>query len=62
MTAEPFNREGMWRALAPWRTAWNHFLDEFGGTLLKALAQIAPEGRRKLIADCSVSGPRLFTR
>ncbi|CAH2601975.1 protein of unknown function [Rhodovastum atsumiense] len=33
-----------------WRRAWNHFFDRFGDTLVDAMAQVSPEGRRRLIA------------
>jgi uncharacterized membrane protein len=62
MTAEPFNQEGMGEALATWHMAWDRFLDDFRSTLLEALAQISPEGRRKLIADRSASGHRPYPR
>jgi uncharacterized membrane protein len=38
-------------ALAAWRAAWNRFSDDFGDTLVDALAQVSPAGRQKLVAE-----------
>lgn len=51
IAAEPFDQEGARRAMIAWRRAWNGFFDEFGNTLVDGLAQVSPEGRRKLIAE-----------
>lgn len=51
ITAEQFNKEGVRQALAAWSAAWRGFVDDFGDTLIEALAQISPEGRNKLIAE-----------
>jgi uncharacterized membrane protein len=49
LTAEPFDKEAARRALVAWRASGGHFLDNFGDTLIDALAQVSPEGRRKLV-------------
>ncbi|HTU56081.1 MAG TPA: periplasmic heavy metal sensor [Acetobacteraceae bacterium] len=51
IAAEPFNQDGVRQALATWRTTWNSFFDDFSGTLVEALAQVSPQGRRKLVAE-----------
>jgi hypothetical protein len=51
LIAEPFDKRGAKQALIAWRTAGSHFLDEFSDTLIDALAQISPEGRRKIVAQ-----------
>jgi uncharacterized membrane protein len=51
ITAEQFDEETVRRALAAWRAAWNHFMDDFDDTLIKALAQLPPDGRRRLVAE-----------
>ncbi len=51
ISAEPFNQDGVRQALATWRSAWNRFFDDFSGTLVEALAQVSPQGRRKLVAE-----------
>jgi uncharacterized membrane protein len=48
--AEPFDQERVNRALAGWEAAWNRFFGEFNNTLVEALAEISPEGRRQLVA------------
>lgn len=61
LTAEQFNEDAARQALAAWRAAWNHFMDDFGDTLIKALAQLPPDGRRKLAAEQqAVRGVRVF--
>lgn len=49
--ANTFDREKVWQALRAWRAARNRFLDDFGDTFVEALAQVSPEGRRKLVAQ-----------
>lgn len=49
--AQPFDRQATQRALAAWQASWNRFVSDFGGTLIDGLAQVSPEGRRKLVAD-----------
>jgi uncharacterized membrane protein len=51
MTAPQFNKQATQQALAAWRAAWNHFMDDFSGTLVDALAQVPEDGRRKLAAE-----------
>jgi uncharacterized membrane protein len=48
VTAEKFDPEKTREALARWQAAWNSFLGDFDDTLVNALAQVSPEGRRKL--------------
>jgi Heavy-metal resistance len=51
VTAEQFNQYDVRQALDAWRTAWNRFLDDFSSTIVAALAEVSPEGRRKLMAE-----------
>jgi hypothetical protein len=51
VTAERFDPHDVRQALDAWRTAWNRFLDDFSDTIVAALAEVSPEGRRKLTAD-----------
>lgn len=51
IVAEPFNPAAARQALSATQTAWNHFLDDFGGTLIDALSQVSPDGRRKLVSE-----------
>ncbi len=64
VTAEQFNPDHARQALDAWRAAWNRFLDDFTNTIVAALAEVSPEGRRKLtaqrrslIAGAKISGP-----
>ena len=50
ITADQFNEDDVRQALATWQAAWNAFFDDFGNTLVEALAQVSPEGRHKLAA------------
>ena len=50
ITADPYNREETERAFQAWKTAWNAFAGDFGGTVIEALGAVSPEGRRKLAA------------
>jgi uncharacterized membrane protein len=50
LVAEPFNPEATRRAFHDFQMAWDHFLNDFSTPLVDALAQISPEGRRKLMA------------
>ncbi|KHK00899.1 periplasmic heavy metal sensor [Desulfovibrio sp. TomC] len=50
VAADPYDKIATGRALGAWITAWDGFAAEFGNTLVDALAQVSPEGRRKLIA------------
>lgn len=49
--AENFDPKKTQEALASWQTAWTGFLGAFDGSLVEALAQVSPEGRRKLVAQ-----------
>jgi len=51
VTAEQFDPEKTRQALAGWQTAWSRFIDDFGDTFVEALAQVSPEGRRKLTTE-----------
>lgn len=51
IVADPFNPVAARQALSATQTAWNQFLDDFGGTLIDALSQVSPQGRRKLISQ-----------
>jgi len=51
IVAEPFDPKAARQALRGTETAWDHFLDDFGDTLIDALGQVSPEGRRKLISE-----------
>jgi uncharacterized membrane protein len=51
VTAEQFNQHDVRQALDTWRTAWNRFLDDFSETIVAALAEVSPDGRRKLTAQ-----------
>jgi hypothetical protein len=51
IVAEPFNPEATRHALNDTQAAWNHFLDDFSGTLIDGLSKVSPEGRRKLISE-----------
>jgi uncharacterized membrane protein len=50
VVADPYDKNATGQALAAWKTAWDSFAADFSGTLVDALAQVSPEGRRKLIA------------
>lgn len=51
VVAEHFDPEKTRAALNDWQSAWNGFLGAFDDSLIKALAQVSPEGRRKLVAQ-----------
>jgi uncharacterized membrane protein len=51
LEADPYDKEAAKRALAAWRVSGNRFLDEFGDTLIDALAEVSPEGRRKVVEN-----------
>ncbi|WP_051116046.1 periplasmic heavy metal sensor [Methyloferula stellata] len=48
---EPFDKEAVRRAFAASRESWDRLTGEFGNTLVDALADVSPEGRRKLVAE-----------
>jgi uncharacterized membrane protein len=50
IAAEPFDREAVRQGFDTWQAAWRRFFDDFSNTLVEALAQVSPEGRRKLVA------------
>jgi len=49
IAAEPFDPRATSQALAAWRMSWDHFVGDFSGPLIDALAAISPQGRRRLI-------------
>lgn len=51
IAADHFDPDRVRAALANWRTSWDAFFDDFDGPLVDALAQVSPEGRRKLLAE-----------
>lgn len=51
IVADPFNPAAARQALSATQTAWDQFLNDFGGTLIDALAQVSPQGRSKLISQ-----------
>jgi uncharacterized membrane protein len=51
IVAEPFNPTVTRQSLVAAQAAWDEFVGEFGGTLVEGLAQVSPEGRRKLMAE-----------
>jgi uncharacterized membrane protein len=51
IVAEPFDRQAVHNAFVAWQQSWNRLFDNVDDTLIEALAQVSPEGRRKLIAQ-----------
>jgi uncharacterized membrane protein len=51
VTADPFDQDKARQALAAWRKASGQFMDQFGDTLIDALAQVSPDGRRRLVSE-----------
>jgi uncharacterized membrane protein len=51
LMAEPYDQAAARQALTAWHTSVDQFLDEFGGTLIDALAQVSPEGRRRVVEN-----------
>lgn len=56
VVAEHFDPEKTRAALNDWQSAWNGFLSGFDDSLIKALAQVSPEGRRNLVAQRRAEG------
>jgi len=50
IAADPFSPQETREALLATERAWDHFVEDFSGTLVDALGQVSPEGRRKLIS------------
>ncbi|HUB16133.1 MAG TPA: periplasmic heavy metal sensor [Acetobacteraceae bacterium] len=50
IVAQHYDPAAVEQALSAWQGAWNRFFGDFDHTLVDALAQVSPEGRRKLIA------------
>lgn len=55
--AEPFDPAAARQSLRATQAAWDHFLDEFGNTLVDGLARISPQGRRKLLSETTLGVP-----
>jgi uncharacterized membrane protein len=53
VAAEPFDPAAARQSLRATQAAWDGFLDQFSDTLVDGLAQISPEGRRKLISEAA---------
>lgn len=51
IATEPFDKEAVKRAFMASRESWSRFTDDFGETLVDALASISPEGRHRLIME-----------
>jgi Spy/CpxP family protein refolding chaperone len=51
IVTEPFDRQAVHSAFVAWQQSWNRLLDNADDTLIEALAQVSPEGRRKLLAQ-----------
>lgn len=50
VVADPYDKNATGQALLAWKAAWDSFAADFSDTLVDALGQVSPEGRRKLIA------------
>lgn len=50
VVADPYDKQATGQALLAWKAAWDSFAADFSDTLVDALGQVSPEGRRKLIA------------
>ncbi|MCQ8277554.1 periplasmic heavy metal sensor [Acetobacteraceae bacterium KSS8] len=48
--AEPFDPEALREAITVWRQDWSRFTGTFGATIVDALGQISPKGRRALVS------------
>jgi uncharacterized membrane protein len=57
ISAEPFNPTATRQALSATQGAWDRFIDQFSDTLVEGLAQVSPEGRRKLMAETQFGAP-----
>jgi uncharacterized membrane protein len=51
LAAEHFDTPAAQQAWANWRDARDRFFDDLSNTLIEALAQTSPEGRRKLVTE-----------
>ncbi len=49
--ADPYDPQAVHQAFLAWQASWNQFANIFNGTLVEALAQVSPEGRRKLVIE-----------
>ena len=55
IVAEPFDPVATRQALVATQRSWNQFIDDFGASLVEALAQVSPQGRRKLVSETQVA-------
>jgi hypothetical protein len=51
LMADPYDKDAARKALVIWQVSANQFLSDFGGTLIDALGQVSPQGRRKVVAN-----------
>lgn len=58
VSAERYDPEATRQALAAWRTSWDGFILDFSDTLVDALAQVSPDGRRQLLQAAAKRGER----
>ena len=49
ITTEKYDPDAVRRALLDWQAKSDNFVDQFRDTLTDALAQVSPEGRRRLV-------------
>ena len=54
ISAEPFDPVAARQALQETQAAWDRFVGEFSNTLIEGLAQISPDGRRKLLSETAL--------
>lgn len=56
VSAEPYDPVATLTALSEMEGAWTEFMDAIGGSLVDAIGQISPEGRRAVVADQKAKG------
>lgn len=49
VTADPFDPAAMQDAFKAWEMSWVRFMDAFRVPITKALGEVSPEGRRRLV-------------
>lgn len=54
LEAQQLDPQASHRALVEWQRAWNQFLNDFSDPLVEGLAQVSPEGRRRLLGESSL--------
>jgi len=57
VSAEHLDPAATRQALATWRVAAGDFADKFSDSLIEALTQISPDGRRRLVAERRQQSP-----